>query len=370
MSNEQYNPNQPHQPGQQQGAQGQPPHYTQRVSYAPPPPPARRGRTGFWILAFLLAVSLVGNFLLLMAVMVLVRGGPSEGREQKLQEVVVESADTSKRIALLRIEGIIVEELSGRLTPSGADYEFVKKQVDQIIADERVKAVVVVVNSPGGGASASDMILKQLRRLRDERGLPVVVQMGSLAASGGYYVAMAGEYIFAQPTTITGSIGVVAQFFSLENLLSEKLGVETYIIESGERKTVGSPFRDMTQEEYGYLQETIVMPMYERFIEVIMEGRKSLDESELREVADGRIMNADQAKTLGLIDAVGFREDAIEYAKGRARLKEATIVQYQRQVGLLDVLGLSAGRAAPDMSISADTLQRMAAPRVLMQWMP
>lgn len=334
----------------------------------PPPPPPRRSRFGTIVLTILLVGSVLLNLLLMMTVAGLVVRGPS--REEPLREVVVADAATESRIALLHINGIITEELSGGATAIGADYEYVKLQVERILNNQNVKAVVVRVNSPGGGASASDMMLNQLKRLRDERRLPVVVHMGSLAASGGYYVAMAGDHIMAQPTTLTGSIGVIAQFFSVENLLGEKLGVNSYIIESGQRKSMGSPLRNMTDEEQQYMHETIVMPMYERFIAVIAEGRPDLPEAELREVADGRVLNAQQALDAGLVDEIGFQEDAVRLAMRLAHIERAKLVQYERQVGLFDVLGLASSAKSADLRVSPETIGRLTQPRVLMQWQP
>jgi protease-4 len=194
-----------------------------------------------------------------------------------------------------------------------------------------VKAVVVRVNSPGGSPVPSDEIYRAL--LAFEK--PVVISMGDVAAPGGYYIACAGDHIIAHPDTLTGSIGVTSQFLTIEGLL-EKVGVEAVVLTTGPRKDIGSPFREMTEEEKKVWQE-ILDQAYEDFVGVVVEARE-LPEETVRELADGSVYTGRQAVELGLADAVGTRDDAISKAadlggiEGRPRVLELT-----PQPGLLEI---------------------------------
>jgi protease-4 len=183
----------------------------------------------------------------------------------------------------------------------------VRSLLDQAAANTSVKAVVVRVNSPGGSVVASDEIYRALLSFDK----PVVISMGDTAASGGYYIACGGDHVIAHPDTLTGSIGVISQFLTIEELL-EKVGVEAVVITTGPRKDVGSPYRDMTQEEQALWKE-ILDQVYEDFVDVVVQARE-LPREAVRELADGSVYTGQQALELGLVDAVGTREEAIDKA--------------------------------------------------------
>jgi len=172
--------------------------------------------------------------------------------------------------------------------------------------DPNVKAILVRVESPGGGIAASQELYREIKRTKTEK--PVLVSMGAIAASGGYYIAAPASRIFANPGTITGSIGVISYFPNLRELL-QRIGVQTTIIKSGALKDVGNPGRDMTAEEKEYLQDTLDQA-HRQFIRDIAEGR-GMSEEAVRAVADGRILMGETALNLGLVDELGNFEDAV-----------------------------------------------------------
>jgi protease-4 len=228
---------------------------------------------------------------------------------------------------------------------------FVKQQIDRIREDKEVKAVVVRVDSPGGTVTGSDYILHHLKKLRDERELPIVVSMGGMAASGGYYVSMAASdeknVIFAEPTCETGSIGVILPHYDVSELMAwAKITDDS--IKSHERKQMLSPTKKMSDEDRAIVQAHI-NSMFERFKSIIKEGRPVFqkDGEALDQLATGEIFTADQALKHGLIDKIGFVEEAIDRAIELANLdsKETRVVRYRRTATLLDSLGIPLARA-------------------------
>jgi protease IV len=186
---------------------------------------------------------------------------------------------------------------------------------------------VLRINSPGGTVSASDLIHHEIAAFKKEHHLPVVACFMGLAASGGYYVAQAADAIVAHPTGITGSIGVVAMKLNVKGLM-EKVGLDSDVVMRGEWKDFWSPFRPATPEEKRMMQE-IIDDFYERFLTVVAQGR-GLPHAEVKRLADGRIYTARQAKDLGLVDRVGYLDDALDLAKAKAGIDEARVVLYHR----------------------------------------
>jgi len=201
----------------------------------------------------------------------------------------------------------------------------VREELDMASDDGRVKAVILRINTPGGHVTTADVIYHEIEAYKKDTGVPVVAELMGVAASGGYYIASSADLIVAQPTDITGSIGVVAYNVNAEGLL-DKIGITDRTIKSGEKKDMGSPLREMTAEEREILQ-SIIDDLYERFLTVVYRGRKGkIEMKRLRELADGRVFTARQALDLGLIDRVGYMEDAVGAAKGLAGIKEARLV--------------------------------------------
>jgi len=191
-----------------------------------------------------------------------------------------------------------------------------------------VKAIVLRVNSPGGGVTASDDVYGEIVRFKREQKVPVVAAFGDVAASGGYYVACAADRIVAHPTTVTGSIGVIMTSLNLEGLLA-KVGVRNQTFKAGEHKDILSPLRGATPEERRIVQ-SILDELHTRFVSVVRESRAGLDLRRLAELTDGRIFDAQQALQAGLIDQIGDLHAAIDAAKAAAHVDEARVVAYRR----------------------------------------
>jgi protease-4 len=201
--------------------------------------------------------------------------------------------------------------------------------------DGGVKAIVLRIDSPGGGAAASQEIYEEV--VKAKRLKPVVASFGGVAASGGYYVACGADKIMANPGTITGSIGVVMQFANLEELF-KKIGYKGYVIKSGTHKDVGSPFREMTPKEKQLIQE-MVDTVHQQFVRAVAEGRR-LPMEEVAAIADGRVFSGEQALALGLVDELGNLEDTIDRAAQMAGIKGKPVVVYppRKRPSLFDYL--------------------------------
>lgn len=240
------------------------------------------------------------------------------------------SKTATDKIAIIEIEGTIIEG-------DGP----VKKQIDQVREDKSVKAVIVRVNSPGGTVTGSDYMYHYLVKLREERKIPIVVSMGSLAASGGYYVSMCvgdePDTIFAEPTTWTGSIGVVIPHYDASQL-ADKVGIDEDSIKSHRLKLMGSPLKEMTAEERAIFQ-TLVDESFTGFKEIVKSGRPKFrnNPADLDKVATGQIFTADQAIQSGLVDKKGFIEEAVARAIELAKLDKdkVKVVKYHEPLGFL-----------------------------------
>jgi len=197
-----------------------------------------------------------------------------------------------------------------------ADSESVIEQIRKFAKDDSVKAIVLRINSPGGGVGPSQEIHEEVRKLRGKK--VVVTSMGALAASGGYYIACASEKIFANPGTITGSIGVIMQFVNVKELI-EKIGVRGMVVKSGDYKDIGSPVREMKPGERKLLQG-VIDNVHGQFVGAVAEGR-NLPREQVLAIADGRIFSGEQAKERGLVDVLGNQEDAVAEAARMAKIE-------------------------------------------------
>ena len=201
--------------------------------------------------------------------------------------------------------------------------------------NEKIKAIILRIDSPGGGVGPSQEIYSEVKKVQREK--KVLVSMGSVAASGGYYVACAADKIMANPGTITGSIGVIVESLNVEDLF-RKIGLRSEVIKSGRHKDIGSPFRKMSAEEKRLLQG-VLDNVHEQFIQAVAEGRK-LPLEKVRSLADGRIFSGDQAKTMGLVDELGNLQDTIALAAKMAGIEGEPEVIYpeKKRFSLLDLL--------------------------------
>ncbi|MEI4769272.1 signal peptide peptidase SppA [Psychrobacillus sp. FJAT-51614] len=242
-------------------------------------------------------------------------------------ETVIEEGNLNERVALLTVNGVIQDTGStGSLFATETyNHQFFLEQLEQAKTDESVKAIVLQVNSPGGGVVESAQIYKEIREIQEEAGKPIYVSMGSMAASGGYYISASADKIFVNKETITGSIGVIMQSVNYGKL-AENFGVEFVTIKSGPYKDIMSPSREMTQEERDMLQ-VMLNDSYEDFVDIIEQGR-NMTEAEVKKVADGRIVNGRQAIEAGLADETGFLEDVVQAIKTDYDLENAEVFEY------------------------------------------
>ncbi|RLF48838.1 MAG: signal peptide peptidase SppA [Thermoplasmata archaeon] len=222
------------------------------------------------------------------------------------------------QIGILQIKGIIL------------DAEEYLIAIKEMAKKKSIKAIVVRIDSPGGSVGASQEIFEELKKTRNLK--PVIVSMGSVAASGALYVALGGTKIFASPGTITGSIGVVLEIPNIEKLL-KKIGIESETIKSGAYKDTGSIYRPLTPEEKKYLTKKVKL-IHDQFIKAISEERK-ISIEKVKSFADGRIFTGEEAKSLGLVDKMGNFWDAVEEAKKMAKISEAKLVFMPKKKGFL-----------------------------------
>ncbi len=292
-----------------------------------PPPRRRRWRL---LLLFILFISIALNVLQSRRSRSMRYYSTGPALEERYHSL---SKGAKDKIAVLTVKGAILEKEG-----------YIKQQIDRIREDDDVKAIVLRVNSPGGTVTASDYLYHHLTGLRDERKIPLVVSMGSLAASGAYYISMAvgddEDTIYAEPTTWTGSIGVIIPHFDLSGLL-ESWDIADDSIKSGPMKQMGSPTHAMSDEERAIL-EALVDESFERFKGIVVAGRPALaaDPEKLKQATTGQVFTTRQAVELGLVDREGFLEDAIERAAELAGLQtdNVRVVQYVRPVGLFGPL--------------------------------
>jgi len=266
-----------------------------------------------------LAFSLIANFLLVIALAASVALITTDKSDFYIEKTI-EDGLKSNKIAIIRIEGII----------SGDLCEKVIKQIKAAKKDKTVKAVIFRTNTPGGGVAASDRIYDEIRRFKNETGKPVIAFMETVAASGGYYTSCACDKIIAEPTVITGSIGVIMGHFVLQDLLEQKLGIKPLVIKSGAKKDWPTTFEPVTDEQKMYLSDKLINPAYERFLGIVAEARKELiTKEQAKTLADGSIYNAPEALDCGLIDDIGYIQEAIAMAKKMADIDDAKVIEYE-----------------------------------------
>jgi protease IV len=253
--------------------------------------------------------------------------GPSLG---ELKEVTVEGEGPGK-ILLVNIDGVINNQ-KGR-TFSGSTLrlgmvEEIRSIVEKAEKDDEIKALLIKMNSPGGTVTASDIIFHLLKTYKDKHKVRIYIQVMDLAASGGYYIALAGDEIIAHPTSLIGSIGVIALKVNLQELMT-KIGVSWEIVKSGDKKDFMSPFRSFTKEERELFQGAIDR-LHNRFVTLIAKNRSALDISQVQPLADGRVFDAEQAKDLKLIDHIGYVTDTVHRIKSDLKNSNLKLVTYHR----------------------------------------
>jgi protease-4 len=250
-----------------------------------------------------------------------------------------------EKVGVIEIKGMII------------DSKKVLHSLKRFREDNSIKAIVIRIDSPGGAVGPSQEIFREIRKTSKSK--KVVASMGSIAASGGYYIAAGTDAIVANPGTITGSIGVIMGFTNYQQLLS-KIGLVPIVIKSGKYKDMGSPVREMKPEEKRILEE-FAMKIHRQFIQDVVEGRK-MDEAKVKSLADGRIFTGKESKELGLVDRIGNLEDAVEWAGrlGGIKGKISTVYAREKKFSLINYITDSSVKALlhriTDPSLSADYL--------------
>jgi protease IV len=261
--------------------------------------------------------------------------------EEMFAEEIIEEGDMLSKIAVLSINGVIQDtgDAESFFESPLYNHQAFMEQLDYVKESDDVKAIILQVNSPGGGVVESAQIHDKIKEIQKETKKPVYVSMGSMAASGGYYVSAPADKIFASPETLTGSLGVIMQGVNYAGL-AEKYGVEFTTIKSGPYKDIMSPSRPMTEDERKILQ-SMIDNSYEGFVKVISEGR-GMSVERVKEIADGRIYDGRQAKQLKLIDGFGYLEDVIDSVRKDQKLGDATVVKYTESMGFGSFFSMSA----------------------------
>lgn len=307
-----------------------------------------------FLMVFLLFSSFLFNILLILAVVVMASSS-LRNKGPEFNETVVIKGAKSEKIALIRIQGVI------DLETARIFHEQIRKATD----DGDVQGVLVAIMSPGGSVVASDEIHHDIMQFKEETGCPVLAFMQGLAASGGYYTSVACDKIIAEPTTITGSIGVIMQTFTLQELFEEKLGIDPVTFKSGEKKDWPTSFSTVTEEQKQYIQNKVIIPAYDRFVTLIDDGRENLSLDQIKELADGSIYHASEAKEKGLIDEIGYMEDAIDLIAEMANVSDPFVFEYRRHFRFSDILG---SEEQSIFNISPKTIRDMKTPQLMYLW--
>lgn len=250
----------------------------------------------------------------------------------ELKQVTVENGNRADKIAIIPVEGMLMDEKSGGLLQSSENpLSLFIQQLNAAADDASVKAVVLRVNSPGGSVTASDTMYAAVRNFRDKTHKPVIASAQELDASGAYYVSCSADKIIASPTSIVGSIGVIFEAIDLEDTLL-KLGVRVDSIKSAPLKDMASPYHHLTPEARDVMQG-MVDEYFARFKNIVIASRGIKDENTLQLVTDGRVFSGTRAVELGLVDQTGRLDDAIELARSMANAQGGAVVMFNRPYG-------------------------------------
>jgi protease IV len=281
--------------------------------------------------------------------------------EMPYTEEVVQEGNELKKIVVLDVNGVIQDTGTAEslLQSSGYNHQGFMKKLEYIQDDDSVKGIILRVNTPGGGVVESAEIHDKLVEIQKDSKKPVYISMGSMAASGGYYISAGAKKIFASQETLTGSLGVIMQGINYEGL-ADKYGVDFVTIKSGQYKDIMSPTRQMTEEEREILQN-MIDNSYEGFVKVISEGR-NMTADQVKKIADGRIYDGRQAKDLNLIDGFGYLEDVIEHMKNDEKLKDAKVVRYTDELGFGSLFSLNVQKFMGENTEMAGLMEMLSRP--------
>lgn len=345
--------------------------------------PKRKSRNGLWIFLGLLIFGLmatvtIGGFAIIGAMGELAGGsgmakshgllhrGHPVDQEPQLEEVWSWGRGEEK-VVRIALDGVIMHGTDGGFFETPVDpVESVLAQIRAASNDDDVRAILLEVNSPGGGVTPSDEIYAALKRFKDaDEERKVVVFMRDLCASGGYYVSMAGDWLIAEPTTIVGSIGVIMGSMNFKGL-AEKVGVKDVTIKSGKNKDLLNPLNDVNPEQVALLQK-MIDSTYERFFTIVKDNRQ-IREASLRELCDGRVFDAPEALKLKLVDQIGYFEDAVTKTAELLGEKDIKVVRYQTSFSFFD--RILAAQTEADPARQLELLQNAARPKLQYLWQP
>lgn len=317
------------------------------------------------VLFLALGASLLTNFALIGAT----AGSLGAGVDDHTVRTTVLRGASDQKIAVLPIEGVINDAMAAQ----------VSRWLDAVERDSNVRAVILAVDTPGGTVTASDVIHSRILRLKEARSIPVVVSMGGLATSGGYYVSAAADHIVAQPTTLTGNIGVLMPRYNVSEL-AKKWGVSenTLTAPPDGFKNAGSMFQPENEKEKAYLQ-SLINGMYQRFRNVVVTGRSGKLKGNVDDICNGQVFLAGEAVKRGLVDAEGYFEQAVQTAQQMAGLNKPTVVRYQRRLSFFEAMtGGAASNLAPagrgdgalnlSVRVDRDALTEWTSPRPMYLW--
>jgi len=343
--------------------------------------PVTRKGPSYWV-SVVLALLLSGSILFNVVLMILLGtcagltgGFPAEKDNLNYSESLVMGDEKSKsKILELSLFGVIMDK-EDNYRSKDSIVSRMRTELQMARKDESIKGVLLVINSPGGGITASDVLWKEVSRFKAEKKIPVVAYCKDLTASGGYYVANATDYIMAHETSLVGNIGVIAEFVCVKELIN-KIGVDVNIIKSNtfdgkeSVKDMGSPFRTMKPKEKKIFQD-MINEMWNRFVDVVAEGRKKvLTREQVAKLADGAIYTGKGAKEKKLIDECGFKEDAFNKVKQMASLQEAKLVRYKHRYSPLAEIFGSKLKGGSTIQIGPDFSELLhdRSPRLMYLW--
>lgn len=298
------------------------------------------------ILILMLVVSIGGNLLLGIFSIGMLFEGMDVSPSAHIDQEMIEKGEREK-VAVIPASGEVGEDMVERL----------RKLIAGVEEDHSVVAVVVEVDSPGGGITAADEIHHMLTELAQK--YPLYISMRSLAASGGYYISMPARKIYAQPTSLVGSIGVIWPAFEASRLL-DKIGITPEVITSDEAlyKDAGAPYRKFSDSDRAYIKG-LVNDAHQKFRQIVSDGRKGKLNEPIEKIAVGRIWPATKAHEMGLVDEIGYLKDACKDAAAAAGHPDATIVRIHERVSLLDALGISARKPSVQIKISPSMIYEL-----------
>ncbi len=255
--------------------------------------------------------------------------GVSSGSSKLTSTVVHNEKNASDQVAIIDVSGMILNAPKPALLSQGENpVALLHEQLQKAREDDKVKAVILRINTPGGTVTATDVMYREVMRFKEQSKKPVVVLQMDIAASGGYYLSCAGDHVVAYPSTITGSIGVIIQTMSFKPAL-DRWGITTEALTSGKNKAAGSPLGTLTDEHRAVLQE-LVDDFYGRFIATVRAARPNIPADRFADVTDGRVFSGEDALALGLVDELGDLYDAHTHAKKLAKISRANMVIYHR----------------------------------------